>query len=76
MKDFFKMLVYGADGQPSLTSTLALTAFVLFIFVTLYLVLSGQNWDSYSVFASVTCGGGLLAQVTGKGINNFGGRRY
>lgn len=76
MKNFFKMLVYGADGQPSLTSTLALTAFLLFIFVTLYLVATGQEWGGYSVFAGVTCGGGLLAQVTGKGINNFGGRRY
>lgn len=74
MKEFLKMLVYGADGQPSLTSTMALVAFMFFIVVTVYLVATGTEWNGYSYFAGVTCGGGLMAQVGGKCINNFGGR--
>lgn len=71
MKQFVKGLIYGADGQPSLTSTMALVAFLFFIVVTVYLVATGKDWSGYSYFAGVTCGGGLMAQVGGKCINNF-----
>lgn len=70
MKEFLKDLIWGMDGKPSLTSTMAVIAFVLFILVTVYLVLLGKTWAHYEVFAGVTCGGGLLTQVGGKYINN------
>jgi hypothetical protein len=69
VKDFLKGLLYGPDGRPSCTTVLAVTAFLLFVFVTLYLVLAGRAWEHYAVFAGVTCGGGLGAQVSGKFIN-------
>lgn len=72
MKEFLKSLIWGANG-PSLTSTMAVAAFLLFVAVTLFLVLTGQTWGNYEVFASVTCGGGLLAQVSGKYINTKAG---
>lgn len=70
MKKFLKALIWGPDGDPSLTSTMALVAFILFILVTVYLVLTGKSWPHYEIFAGVTCGGGLLTQVSGKYINN------
>ena len=70
MGEFIKQLIYGADGVPSLTSTMALSAYMFFVIVTLYLVLVGQDWNNYASFAQVTCGGGLVAQVGGKWINN------
>jgi hypothetical protein len=72
LKDFIKALIWGPDGNPSLTSSMALVAFVLFVAVTVYLVLSGRTWQHYEVFAGFTCGGGLLTQVSGKYINNKG----
>lgn len=70
MKKFIKALIWGPDNNPSLTSTMAVTAFMLFIIVTCYLVATGQSWQHYDSFAQVTCGGGLLMQLGGKYINN------
>lgn len=70
LKAFIKALIWGPDGNPSLTSSMALVAFLLFILVTSYLVLTGKTWAHYEVFAGFTCGGGLLTQVGGKYINN------
>jgi hypothetical protein len=69
LKEFLNGLLYGSDGRPSCTTVMAVAAFLLFVFVTLFLVLSGRGWEHYSVFAGVTCGGGLSAQVGGKYIN-------
>ncbi|SEO97970.1 hypothetical protein [Propionispora vibrioides] len=70
LKEFVKALLWGPDGNPSLTSTMALVAFLSFLLVTAYLVLTDKSWAHYEVFAGVTCGGGLLTQVGGKYINN------
>lgn len=70
MKEFLKALVWGTDDKPSLTSTMAATAFSFFVIVSAYLVITGKSWPHYDVFASVTCGGGLFAQLGGKYINN------
>jgi hypothetical protein len=72
VKEFIKSLIYGPNG-PSLTSTMAVVAFLLFILVTLYLVLTAKTWAHYEVFAGVTCGGGLITQATGKFINTKAG---
>jgi hypothetical protein len=69
LKEFLKGLLYGPDGRPSCTTAMAAAAFLLFVFVTLFLVLAGRAWEHYPVFAGVTCGGGLSAQVGGKFIN-------
>ena len=70
LKEFIKALIWGPDGNPSLTSSMALAAFLLFTLVTLYLVVLDKSWAHYEVFAGLTCGGGLLTQAGGKYINN------
>ena len=70
MKEFIKALLWGADDKPSLTSTMALTAFTVFLLVSAYLVLTGRTWAHYDIFAGVACGGGLFTQLGGKYINN------
>lgn len=70
MKEFIKSLLWGTDDKPSLTSTMAVIAFVLFVVVSAYLVVTGKSWSHYEVFASVTCGGSLFAQLGGKYINS------
>jgi hypothetical protein len=69
IKGFLKDLLYGPDGRPSCTTAMAAAAFALFVLVTLFLVFAGRAWEHYPVFAGLTCGGGLSAQVGGKFIN-------
>ena len=57
------------QGEPSLTRFLALTSFFVFVVITVYLAYYNINWQPYQTFASITGGGGLLAQIANK-INN------
>ena len=57
-------------GEPSLTRLLAILSFLLFAGVSLYLMLYGIKWDMYPTFASITGGGGLVAQVANKYANS------
>lgn len=70
MKEFISALICGPDGKASLVNTITATAFALFVVVTVYLVLTGQSWDYYAVFAGLTCGGSLIGKVGDKCINN------
>ena len=58
------------NGQPSLTRILALSSYLLFVVVTLFLVLVGHSWQHYDTFAALTAGGGLVTQATNKLINS------
>lgn len=66
MRGFFHALIGGPDGRPSLVNTMTAAAFALFVLVTLYLVITGKQWDGYAVFASLTCGGSLVGKVGDK----------
>lgn len=70
MKAFISALICGADGKASLVNTMTAIGFILFVVVTLYLVLSGNSWDGYAVFAGLTCGGSLIGKVGDKYMNN------
>lgn len=70
MKEFIKALVYGPDSRPSLVCTMSLAAFLLFAAVTVYLVISGNTFAEYAIFATVTCGGGLVTKIGDKYMNN------
>lgn len=70
MKAFVRELIYGVDGKPSLVNTVTAVGFLVFIVVTLYLVLAGQYWEGYPVFAGITGGGSLVGKVSDKYINN------
>lgn len=64
-----KHLLY-ENGQPSLTRALAVSSFLLFAVVSLYLMATGKAWQHYETFAGLTAGGGLLTQATNKLINS------
>ena len=57
------------NGKISLTRFIAVTAWLSFLAVSFYLVISGKEWASYEVFATFTAGGGAITQVVNKYIN-------
>ena len=58
------------NGQISLTRLLAVSSFLLFALVSIYLMATGQTWQHYETFAGLTAGGGLLTQVANKVVNS------
>ena len=65
-------LIYGPDGRPSLLATITFGLFVLFVFVTLWLLFTGQDWPHYAVFAATTTTLSTGGKVVDKYINNAG----
>ena len=66
---FMQMLFY-ENGRASLTKVLTAAYFLLFAGVSIYLVVKGEAWGSYEVFAAFAGGGGAVAQVSNKFINS------
>lgn len=64
------MEILKEGGIYSLTRVLSFASYVFFILITLYLVIKGQAWGNYDVFAMTTAGGGLIAQVGNKYCNS------
>ena len=61
---FFKNLIFDKFGIPSLTDTLALVSFVIFIAVSLYLVAINSPQFDYVTFAGLTGGGGSAMKIS------------
>lgn len=57
-------------GSASLTKLLTLLYFLLFAFVSVYLVVHDRTWGSYEVFAAIAGGSGVAAQMGNKLINS------
>lgn len=57
------------NGKPSLTRFIAVTAWISFLMVSFYLVVSGREWNQYETFATFTAGGGAITQVVNKYLN-------
>jgi hypothetical protein len=66
---FLKLILY-EDGTPSLTRTIALTGFIVFAAVSVYLVIYNIDWSLYPTFATITGGGSMGTQVSNKIINS------
>ena len=64
-----KDLLY-ENGQISKTRCLAVSSYVLFIVVTVFMVITGREWQHYEAFAAMTAGGGLVTQAANKLINS------
>ena len=60
-----KELMY-EGGQLSFTRVLVALSFLLFVLGSAYLMLNGITWQHYDTFASLTGGGGIVAQVGNK----------
>ena len=69
---FIRDLIYGPDGRPSLLATMTFGLFVLFVFVTIYLLYTGQEWKDYAVFAGTTTTLSAGGKMVDKYINNAG----
>ena len=67
---FVRDLIYGPDGRPSLLATMTFGLFTLFVFVTLWLLFTGQEWQHYTVFAATTTSLSPGGKVVDKYINN------
>lgn len=67
---FIRDLIYGPDGRPSLLATITFGLFALFVFVTLWLLFTGQDWPHYAVFAATTTTLSTGGKVVDKYINN------
>jgi len=79
MKNIFIGLLY-ENNEPSLTRFIAAIAFIVplvaFLFVSLYLLLSGKEWTGYTTFSTATMGSGIaggLTQLANKISNTFNG---
>ena len=66
---FARDLLY-ENNEASLTRFLSLIGYMLFAFVTIYLIVTGKNWENYMTFASYTGGGGAIMQLANKAINS------
>lgn len=64
------MEILKEGGIYSLTRILSLISYVFFVIITLYLVIKGQAWGNYDVFAAITAGGGLITQIGNKYCNS------
>lgn len=67
---FIRDLIYGPDERPSLLATMTFGLFVLFVFVTLWLLFTGQEWQDYAVFAGTTTTLSTGGKMVDKYINN------
>lgn len=67
--NFIKLVLY-ESGSPSLTRIISVVSFMAFLVGSAYLLLSGNAWQHYETFASLTGGGGLATQVTNKLLNS------
>ncbi len=68
MRNIIKNLLIEND-KWSLTRFIAVTAWLAFLGVSFYLVVSGREWSQYETFATFTAGGGALVRVSDKYIN-------
>ena len=59
-------------GNLSLTRLIAITAWLAFLIVSGYLVITGKEWIHYEVFATFTAGGGAIVRISDK----FIGKKY
>lgn len=66
---FARDLLY-ENNEASLTRFLSLMGYMLFAFVTIYLIVTGKDWEHYLTFASYTGGGGAIMQLANKAINS------
>lgn len=71
MSNIIKNLLTEND-KPSLTRLIAITAWLAFLVVSCYLVVTGKEWVHYEIFATFTAGGGCLTRVADK----FIGKKY
>lgn len=71
MKNIIKNLLNEND-KLSLTRFIAITAWISFLVVSFYLVVSGREWSQYETFATFTAGGGAILRITDKYI----GKKY
>ncbi|MBF1684866.1 MAG: hypothetical protein HXO78_09130, partial [Selenomonas sp.] len=53
-------------------ATMTFGLFVLFVFVTIYLLYTGQEWKDYAVFAGTTTTLSAGGKMVDKYINNAG----
>ena len=66
---YLRMLFY-ENNELSLTRCLAVSGWLAFLAVTIYLIYEKQTWAHYDTFASLTGGGGTATQVVNKFINS------
>lgn len=71
LKNIIRNLLIEND-KWSLTRFIAVTAWLAFLGVSFYLVVSGREWNQYETFATFTAGGGCLTRVADK----FIGKKY
>lgn len=57
-------------GVYSLTRTLSIVSFLVFLVGSCYLLWKGQTWGNYETFATMTGGGGAVTQIANKLINS------
>lgn len=69
MTKLFRMMLF-ENGQLSYTRVISFSLLLLLIGVTLYLVITGHNWQHYETLASLTGGGSAVTQVANKFINS------
>ena len=67
---FLRDLMYGPDERPSLLATMTFGLFLLFVFVTLWILFTEQDWPYYAVFATTTTTLATGGKVVDKYINN------
>lgn len=63
-------LISNTDGNVSMTKFLAFFGYFIFAIGSLYLLVNNICWDSYSIFASYTGGGGAVLQFADKFIDS------
>lgn len=68
LKNIIKNLLTEND-RASLTRFIAITAWMAFLIVSGYLVVTGKEWAQYETFATFTAGGGAITQVCNKFLN-------
>ena len=70
IKDIALKLISNHDGNVSMTKFLAFFGYFIFAIGSLYLLVNNICWDSYSIFASYTGGGGAVLQFADKFIDS------
>ena len=68
MSKIFKMMLFENEGL-SYTRVISFTLLLLLVGVTLYLVITGHNWQHYDTLANLTGGGSAATQIANKFIN-------
>ena len=65
---WFCISLFCENGMLSKGAVIATISFSIFIGGSLYLLINNINWLQYPTFASVTGGGGVVAQIVNKGM--------